>query len=129
MCAVVEFCDPLQSATVNGQGPLLPHRLDAIADWDGSEELTEALHAGSGTTIERIVSRGHTTDWCDQDHDEWVLLHRGAARLELGDGRRIELSAGDAVLLPARCRHRVQWTDPDQLTVWLAVHLPAGPSS
>lgn len=114
---------------MNEQESLAIHRLDVIADWDGSQELTEALHAGSGTTIERIVSRGHTTDWCDQDHDEWVLVHRGAARLELDGGRRIELLAGDAVLLPARCRHRVQWTDPDQLTVWLAVHLPADPLS
>jgi len=26
------------------------------------------------------------------------------------------------VVIPARCRHRVEWTDPDQETVWLALH-------
>ena len=102
-------------------------RVDAVTDWDGSEELTEVLASAAGTTIERIVSRGHTTDWCDQEHDEWVLVHHGAARLEYEDGTEMELLAGDAVLIPARCRHRVAWTDPDQLTVWLAVHLPPPP--
>ncbi len=98
-------------------------RLDAVADWDGSEELTEVLVSAAGATIERIVSRGHTTDWCDQNHDEWVLVHQRAATLEYEDGTETELLAGDAVLLPAGCRHRVVWTDPDRLTVWLAVHL------
>jgi len=26
--------------------------------------------------------------------------------------------------LPAKCRHRVDWTDPDEPTVWLAVFYP-----
>ncbi len=29
---------------------------------------------------------------------------------------------GDYVLIPARKRHRVEWTDPGQKTVWLALH-------
>ena len=33
------------------------------------------------------------------------------------------MGPGDWVWLPARCRHRVAWTDPDAPTVWLAVHL------
>ena len=32
------------------------------------------------------------------------------------------LGPGDWVDIPAHCRHRVEWTDPDQPTVWLAVH-------
>ena len=98
-----------------------------MTGWDGFEELTEVLASAAGTTIERIVSRGHTTDWCDQEHDEWVLVHQRAATLEYEDGTETELLAGDAVLLPAGCRHRVVWTDPDRLTVWLAVHLPPLP--
>jgi cupin 2 domain-containing protein len=103
----------------------IPQRIDEIAGWDGGDELTEVLHAGAGTTIERIVSRGHTTEWSEQDHDEWVLVHGGAARLEISGGQQVELVAGDAVLIPAGCRHRVAWTNPERLTVWLAVHLPA----
>jgi cupin 2 domain-containing protein len=29
---------------------------------------------------------------------------------------------GDYVNLPAHCRHRVEWTDPERETVWLALH-------
>ncbi|HRY08468.1 MAG: cupin domain-containing protein [Actinobacteria bacterium] len=98
-------------------------RLDDVTGWNGSAEFVEVLHRGAGTAIERIVSQGHTTDWCDQDHDEWVLVHEGAARLELVEGRTLDLVAGQYVLLPARCRHRVVWTE--QLTVWVTVHFPA----
>lgn len=101
---------------------LPPRRVDDVAGWDGQDELVEVLHQGSGTTIERIVSQGHTTDWCDQDHDEWVLVHEGAAQLEVAGRGTVDLVAGQYLLLPARCRHRVVWTE--QFTVWLAVHLP-----
>ena len=33
-----------------------------------------------------------------------------------------QLHAGDWILLPAHCRHRVTWTQSDPATVWLAVH-------
>jgi cupin 2 domain-containing protein len=29
---------------------------------------------------------------------------------------------GDYVHIPAHQRHRVEWTEPDQKTVWLALH-------
>jgi cupin 2 domain-containing protein len=34
------------------------------------------------------------------------------------------MGPGDWLEIPARCRHRVAWTDPNQETVWLAVHCP-----
>jgi cupin 2 domain-containing protein len=42
-----------------------------------------------------------------------------------GQVEPIEMRPGDSVLLPAHCRHRVSWTDPDQVTIWLALHFPA----
>ena len=33
-----------------------------------------------------------------------------------------DLRPGDYVEIPAHARHRVTWTDPDQATVWLAIH-------
>ena len=82
--------------------------------------------------IERIVSTGQATpagEWCDQDTDEWVLLVAGSARLRIeGEARDRELGEGDFVLLPAHCRHRVTWTEPDKPTVWLAVHFAASPN-
>jgi cupin 2 domain-containing protein len=88
-------------------------------------ELFETLVEGDAVRIERIVSRGHVTpagQWYDQERHEWVLLLRGAARLAFADGREVALAPGDWLVIPARYRHRVAWTDPQQDTVWLAVH-------
>jgi len=35
---------------------------------------------------------------------------------------KIELKAGDSCNIPVHKRHRVEWTDPDEPTIWLAVH-------
>lgn len=88
------------------------------------EELTEVLVRGGGPArVERIVSRGHRSPdgfWYDQAEAEWVVLLRGAATIRLED-RTVDLVPGDWLHLPARCRHRVDRTDPDGETVWLAV--------
>ena len=96
-----------------------------VPAWDNAAELVDPMASGGGTTVERIVSRGHTTDWYDQDHDEWVMVHQGSARLELQDGSELLLGPGDHVILPAHCAHRVSWTDPEVDTIWVAVHFPA----
>lgn len=77
--------------------------------------------------LERIVSRGHSNPegfWYDQDHDEWVLLLSGRAVLRFeGQPEPVHLEQGDYLLIPARCRHRIEWTDPLSDTVWLTAHL------
>ena len=50
-----------------------------------------------------------------------VLLVAGAARLRFED-EAIEMKAGSFVNIPAHRRHRVEWTDPSQSTIWLAIH-------
>lgn len=89
------------------------------------EQLTELLRA-PGMRIERIVSHGHASppgSWYYQDSAEWVLLLRGAAILVFeDDASPIRLEPGDHLLIPAHARHRVEWSDPDRPTVWLAVH-------
>ena len=95
------------------------------------EELTTVLHEGQNVRIERIVSTGHHSpeeDWYDQLESEWVLVLQGAARLEFEHGM-IEMKAGDYLNIPARTRHRVAWTSPDEPTVWLAVFYGAEQSS
>ncbi len=93
----------------------------------GGEELFYEILRRPGVRIERIVSSGQVTpegEWYDQDWDEWVLLLAGSARLLLeGEGEARLLGSGDYLFLPAHCRHRVEWTDPQVQTVWLAVHL------
>ncbi|HSH68581.1 MAG TPA: cupin domain-containing protein [Deferrisomatales bacterium] len=93
------------------------------------EELCDTLaSAGStrSTRIERIVSRGHTSPegfWYDQTQHEFVLLVKGRAGLRFeGDAEPVVLEAGEYLDIPARVRHRVEWTDPEGDTVWLAVH-------
>ncbi len=90
-------------------------------------ELVEVLARGNGVRIERIVSRGHVSPdgfWYNQDDVEWVVLLTGAARLRFED-REVELGTGDYLHIPAHRRHRVEWTSPDEPTVWLAVHFRA----
>jgi cupin 2 domain-containing protein len=92
---------------------------------DLPEELFETLARGDAVHIERIVSRGQVTpagEWYDQKRNEFVLLVQGAARLEYADGRQADLGPGDWLDIPAHEKHRVAWTDPQQDTVWLAVH-------
>ena len=86
------------------------------------EELFETLAQGSSTTIKRIVSKGHTTDWYDQQENEFVVVLKGATQLEFEKGQFREMVPGDCMLIPAHVRHRVAWTEADSETVWLAVH-------
>jgi len=88
-------------------------------------EVVETLIAAGALRIERIVSRGEASPpgfWYDQDEAEFVAVLSGAARLRFADesGDR-EMRPGDWVAIPAHKRHRVEWTDPTQPTVWLAV--------
>lgn len=91
----------------------------------GAAEFFETLSEGRTTRIERIVSRGHASPpgfWYDQAQAEWVMVVRGKAALLFQDEPEPRiLEPGDWVDIPAHVRHRVQWTDPDQETVWLAV--------
>ena len=91
----------------------------------GASEITDALVARPGLRIERIVSFGQANPqgfWYDQAEAEWVVLLAGAARLRFEDETQARaLGPGDWVEIAAHRRHRVEWTDPDQPTVWLAV--------
>ena len=87
------------------------------------KEIFEALVERPGLSIQRILTRGQTTDWLRQDADEWVVLLLGAAKLLFEEGgREVSMKPGDYMRIPAGYRHRVSWTDPAQKTVWLAVH-------
>ncbi|OHX16497.1 cupin domain-containing protein [Chromobacterium sphagni] len=89
------------------------------------EWLQTLLSGDRGFRVERIVSRGHASPdgfWYQQDEDEWVLLLSGSAELEYqSPSSRVTLRPGDAVAIPAGCRHRVSWTAPDQDSVWVAI--------
>ncbi|QDT77182.1 Cupin domain protein [Gimesia maris] len=91
-----------------------------------NEELFEHLFRGQSCRVERIVSTGQATregQWYDQEHAEWVILLSGSAVLRFeGESEGRTLIPGDAVNIPAHCRHRVDATAADRESVWLAIH-------
>ena len=97
---------------------------------DRDAEHIDALLAGGESRVERIVSFGQSSPdgfWYDQEQNEWVLVLRGAAKLEVeGLADLIELGPGDYLNLSAHTRHRVAWTNPEEATIWLAVHYKSG---
>ena len=91
---------------------------------DLSEEIFEDIIQSPIVKIERILSKGHTSPehgWYDQDESEWVIVVDGDARIEFEDGESVALSKGDYLNIPAHKKHKVAWTNPDQITIWLAV--------
>jgi cupin 2 domain-containing protein len=99
---------------------------DGLPDEPLNDELVDFLMESSDLRLERIVSTGQASpegEWYDQRWDEFVVLISGAARLRIeGEDEDRALEAGDWVLLPAHCRHRVTWTQSRPPTVWLAIH-------
>ncbi|HMB69544.1 MAG TPA: cupin domain-containing protein [bacterium] len=90
-----------------------------------SPEKIETLLRRPGVRVERITSHGHRTKegfWYDQNEDEWVMVLAGAALLRFAnEAEARRLGPGDHADIPAHARHRVEWTDPDSDTVWIAV--------
>ncbi len=95
---------------------------------EAAERFTDLLRR-PGVRIERIVSTGQCSPpdfWYDQAEGEWVLVLRGAARLRFADEEAARwLGPGDWVEIAPHRRHRVEWTAPDEATVWLAVFFAA----
>ena len=90
---------------------------------DGQECFISFLQGQGELLVERIISYGHTTPegkWYDQDHDEWVAVLVGEAKLGYEDGKEVALSKGDHVFLPKHVKHRVVFTSSP--CIWLAIH-------
>ncbi len=89
------------------------------------EEILQTLVSAPAVRIERILSQGHASPegfWYDQEQHEWVVVLMGSARLRLQGQELLEMGPGDFIHIPAHQKHRVEWTTPDEPTVWLAVH-------
>lgn len=91
-------------------------------------ERFETLLQHRNLVVERIVSssKAMPAEFV-QEQDEWVLLLRGTAALEV-NGEALPLEQGDYIFLPARTPHTVRQVSEG--AVWLAVHLhPAEPQA
>lgn len=92
---------------------------------DIPEEIFETIISSDTVIIERIISKGQSSAegfWYDQEKNEWVILLKGAARIGFENQEEpVHMKAGDYIHIPAHCRHRVEWTDPDCTTIWIAL--------
>jgi cupin 2 domain-containing protein len=89
-------------------------------------EVFQVLIKDKKLRLERIISTGQVTGeghWLKQKHNEWVVLLKGKAVLRFwGKKELLRLKQGEYVFIPKNLKHRVEWTDPDQKSVWLALH-------
>ncbi len=88
------------------------------------EEIVEDLLKHENVRIERILSKGQSSpaeSWYDQEEHEWVIVLDGCGIISFEDGKEFKLSKGDYLNIPAHVKHKVKWTDPDKVTIWLAI--------
>ncbi len=94
-----------------------------FSDYDipSTGERFDELLRGKNVRIERIVSSA-APDQKEyrQDDDEWVVLLKGGATIEM-NGAQVELRAGDYLFIPRDTPHKVVRTEKGSL--WLAVHV------
>ena len=94
------------------------------------EEVEQLLCSGPGWRLVRIHSNGASSPeafWYEQDEHEWLTILKGSARLRLADPDVwVDLSVGDQLTLSSGRRHRVERTDLDPGTIWLALYWTDG---
>lgn len=89
------------------------------------DEIFETIAASDNIKIERIISKGQSSPpsgWYDQQKNEWVLMLKGKALLAFENDSSVYLNSGEYINIPAHKKHKVQWTDPESTTIWLAIH-------
>ena len=105
---------------------MLPMKADFFAiprEWDRQAEYTEIILAVDDWRLERIISCGQVSPdkfWYEQSEDEWVMVIRGKGEIMWEDGSRCVLNAGEHVLIPKMCKHRVSMTSAEPECIWLA---------
>ncbi|VAW70939.1 hypothetical protein MNBD_GAMMA09-3926 [hydrothermal vent metagenome] len=91
-----------------------------------SSEIFEPLIQNKNITIERIISKGHSSPesgWHNQSKNEWVIVLQGEAKIVFDDpATEVYLKSGSYLNIPAHTKHKVSWTSPGIETIWLAIH-------
>jgi len=88
------------------------------------EELFEVLVDNDNVLIEKVVSTGQITapgNWYDQKREEWLIVLQGEGELSYEDSSRIKLTSGDYLYIPARKKHRVEYTSTEPPCIWLTI--------
>ena len=98
-----------------------PGNLFGDAQTPREGERLETILSHRNVVIERIISSANVSPHeYVQDQDEWVLLLKGEAVIQMAD-ESISLKSGDYLFLPANAPHTVERTSEGAM--WLAVHL------
>lgn len=113
------------SSDTTGGSEAIDHLLRSAVPTEGTERVRE-LQRGPGWHLDLIHSCAASSPdgfWYDQEEHEWLTLLRGSARLALQDpDQGLDLSVGDGLYLAPHRRHRVERTDPQPGTLWLALY-------
>ena len=92
-----------------------------------SQEIFQNILNDNNFKIERIISKGQSTpfgQWLEQELNEWVILLQGSAELLFEENmQKIKLRPGDYLFIQSHTKHRVEATDKEKETIWLAFHL------
>jgi len=85
------------------------------------EEIFETLLQTANLKIEKITSNGQTSSqWYEQDRDEWVVLIEGEGTLLFEDEKEVHLKKGEHIYIPKMKKHKVIYTSSP--AIWLAIH-------
>jgi cupin 2 domain-containing protein len=84
-------------------------------------EIFEILLKNKNIIIERIISsdKVEPKEYI-QEQDEWVIVSKGKAKLEI-NGEILNLKEGDYIFIPSNTPHKVLETEKG--TIWIAVHI------
>ena len=91
-----------------------------VKNIDKTKEIVEILKENENVKIEKIISTGQTTEWMEQEKEEFVMLIQGEAIIEY-DNKKQELRAGDTVIIKKNEKHRVSYTSENPYCIWLCV--------
>ncbi|WP_288730196.1 cupin domain-containing protein [uncultured Fusobacterium sp.] len=85
-----------------------------------TQEKIDDLFSGKSFRVERILSGGQvSSEWYNQEKEEWVCLLQGEAKLEYENGNIFSLQKGDILFIPAHQKHKVIYTS--EQCIWLCV--------
>jgi len=118
---------PLFTETEKSKNELKPgsNILDTINLTSEDNEVFETLLEHGDLKITRIVTLESFSEpgkWYDQELDEWVVLLQGSAVLEFKGDKKVDLKAGDHLLIPAHKTHRVKQSSKIEKCIWLTIH-------
>ena len=91
-----------------------------VKNIDKTKEIVEILKENENVKIEKIISTGQTTDWMEQEKEEFVMLIQGEAIIEYKNKKQ-ELRAGDTVIIKKNEKHRVAYTSENPCCIWICV--------